>query len=116
MARGGKRAGAGRKKSSATVRTRAIADAAALDGGALPLDVLIAVMRYHYSGARAELAKGEDANQALLNASLNAAREAAKDAAPYMHPRLQAHEHSGPDGGALVIEVVKFGSDPAPGE
>lgn len=39
--------------------------------------------------------------------------EAAKAAAPYMHPRLANIEVAGKDGGALVIEIVRFGSDPA---
>lgn len=34
--------------------------------------------------------------------------EAAKAAAPYMHARIQSVEHTGKDGKALVIEVVKF--------
>lgn len=111
MAHGGRRSGAGRKKGAATQRTREIADQAASDGGALPLDVLIAVMRFHYGAANAELARGKEADvQALVN-SFDAAREAAKDAAPYIHPRLQAHEHKGPDDGPIRIEIVWLPSE-----
>ncbi len=35
---------------------------------------------------------------------------AAEKAAPYVHPKLAAVQHSGDDGGPLVIEIVKFSS------
>lgn len=106
MARGGARAGAGRKKGSTTQRTREIADKAASDGGVLPLDVLIAVMRFHFGEATTEITKGEEGNRPLLVESFECAREAAKDAAPYMHPRLQAIEHTGKDGGPMEHAVA----------
>lgn len=87
MARGGKRAGAGRKPGSATKRTREIADAAAAEG-VTPLEVMLKAMREHYDSER-----------------WDEAAAVAKDAAPYMHPKLAAIEHSGKDGGALQVII-----------
>jgi hypothetical protein len=39
--------------------------------------------------------------------------EAAKAAAPYVHPKLAAIEHSGPEGAPLTVEIVRFGADSA---
>jgi hypothetical protein len=74
---GGRRPGAGRKPGSATKKTREIAERAAADG-ITPLEVMIQAMRSHYEANR-----------------LDEAASIAKDAAPYMHPRLQAIQHSG---------------------
>ena len=89
--RGGRRAGAGRKKGSATRRTREIADAAATNG-ITPLEFLLAVMT---APSDHEDAKVQVAREAMRF-------DAAKAAAPYVHPRLQAVEHSGPDGRELI--------------
>ncbi len=70
MAKGGFRKGAGRKPGSANIKTREVADRAALEG-ITPLEYLIAVMRDD----------GQDTVRRL---------DAAKAAAPYMHPRLSA--------------------------
>jgi hypothetical protein len=91
---GGHRKNAGRKEGSATKRTREIADRAISDG-VTPLDVMLLVMRE-------EWARGETTN----------ALDAAKAAAPYIHPRLQAIEHTAQNGGALVpkrLEIVFVG-------
>jgi hypothetical protein len=85
MARGGSRSGAGRKKGSTTKRTREIAEQAFSDG-ITPLEVMLTAMRRH-----------AEAND------WDAAAEVAKNAAPYMHPKLAAVEHSGPDGEAIPI-------------
>ena len=69
-ARGGRRAGAGRKPGSATRKTREIADAAA-DTGITPLEYMLSLLRDK------DLAGAERF-------------EAAKAAAPYMHPRLSS--------------------------
>ena len=83
MPRGGKREGAGRKAGSLTTRTRAIADAA-LEGGLTPLDYMLAILRDE--------------------AAESARRDwAAEKAAPYVHPKLAAIEHSGPDGGPIEV-------------
>jgi hypothetical protein len=90
MARGGKRAGAGRKAGSATRRTREIADQAAAEG-ITPLEVMLKAMRFHVDAKR-----------------WDEAATVAKDAAPYVHPRLAAIEHAGPEGGPIEhsVEVV----------
>ena len=85
--RGGKREGAGRKNGSVTKRTREIAEAAIADG-LTPLEYLLSVMT-----------KDEDAARRL---------DAAKAAAPYVHPRLAAVEHSGKDGGPIVVKMDSF--------
>ncbi|MCZ7565173.1 MAG: hypothetical protein M5U08_16495 [Burkholderiales bacterium] len=77
MPRGGKRAGAGRKKESANRSQKTIAEAAAKTG-MLPLDVLLAVMR---TGVLPGRKKKVSANLQLY---------AAKEAANYCHARLQA--------------------------
>ena len=82
MPRGGKRAGAGRKKGSGTRRTRKTNQIAAQAAGAgvLPLQVMLEAMRECYEAR-------DLANAAKL----------ARDAAPYVHPRLTS---------------VKVGGDP----
>ena len=87
--RGGKREGAGRKKSSLTVKTRAIAEIA-IDEGITPLEVLLQAMRLLW------------ATQQLKEAA-----DIAKAAAPYVHAKLSSIEHSGVDGGPLVIERIE---------
>lgn len=81
--RGGKRAGAGRKAGSATKRTREIADNAAA-AGETPLEYMLRVMR---------------------DPSVEHERrdKMAASAAPYVHPKLAAIEHSGKDGGPIVM-------------
>lgn len=86
--RGGARKGAGRKKGSATKKTREIADRAA-EQGITPLEVMLGAMRDFWESGDKEKAAGF-----------------AKDAAPYMHPRLTAVEHTGTDGGAIKTDSV----------
>jgi len=83
MANGGVRKGAGRKEGSANVKTREIADKAALEG-ITPLEYLLEVMRNEIPQ--------EDETFVQLQAKR---LDAAKAAAPYIHPRLAAIEHSG---------------------
>jgi len=100
--RGGRRPGAGRKKGSATKRTRAIADRAAREG-ITPLEVMLKTMRALVAKAerlgRAKT-KPEKGSASPLELMVEAAA-VAKDAAPYMHPRLSAVEHSGPNKGPI---------------
>jgi hypothetical protein len=72
MARGGKRAGAGRKRGSVSKKTTEVAQRAA-ESGLTPLEYMLKVMR---------------------NSKAPAGRrdEMAKAAAPYMHPRLSSIE------------------------
>lgn len=97
--RGGKRSGAGRKAGSITKRTREIA-AAAMAEGITPLEFMLQVMR---APSDHEDPKVQIAREAMRF-------EAAKAAAPYIHPRLAAVEHTGPDGGAIAhthrVELV----------
>lgn len=82
--RGGARVGAGRKAGSATKKTREIADRA-LAEGISPLEFMLAVMR-----------NDSTHDDPRVQVQREAMRfEAAKAAAPYIHPRLQAIEHSG---------------------
>lgn len=67
-----------------TKRTRAIAEKAA-EEGITPLEVMLQIMRRDTTH---EDPKVEIAREAMVF-------EAAKAAAPYMHPRLNAVEHSG---------------------
>jgi len=89
MARGGKRAGAGRKPGTLTRLTREIAEKA-LTSTITPLEVLLGVMREAW-----------EANNKTLAATY------AKDAAPYCHPRLAAVAPSG----KVVREVTKMTDD-----
>lgn len=99
---GGARAGAGRKKGSATAKTREIADKAAAEG-ITPLEYMLEVMR-----------RPSDHEDEKIQLAREAMRfEAAKAAAPYMHPRLAAVEHTGPDGGAINHSLeVRFVGKP----
>jgi hypothetical protein len=95
--RGGARKGAGRKPGAATKRTRAIADHAAATG-LTPLEVMLGAMHALHKHANA-MSDGDEADMGGRKVGrlglLVSAAEVAKDAAPYMHPRLQAIEHSG---------------------
>lgn len=84
IGRGGSRKGAGRPKGAATKRTREIAERAA-EEGITPLEYMLNVMR-----------ADSDHEDPRVQAQREVLRfEAAKAAAPYMHPRLNAIEHSG---------------------
>lgn len=116
MASGGKRLGAGRKRGSATKRTREIAERA-LAEGITPLEVMLENMNFARTEAKRVLGMLIDSGTPLpekfneLGELLKfraMAQEAAKDAAPYMHPRLAAVEHTGKDGNALVVKVMRF--------
>jgi hypothetical protein len=75
MPRGGKREGAGRPEGAATVKTREIADKAALEG-VTPLEFMLSFMN--------------DQNEEMHHRL-----DAAKAAAPYVHPKLANIEHKG---------------------
>ena len=95
MARGGKRPGAGRPKGAVQRVTRE-ARAKAAASGVMPLDVMLEAMRAHHGAGQLDLAAA-----------------IAKEAAPYLHPRLAAVQHTGKDGSALVVEIVRFGESEA---
>lgn len=84
---GGRREGAGRKPGSKTKKTVDIALKAA-EEGITPLEYMLSILR--------------DPN------ALPERRDwAAEKSAPYMHPRLQAHEVSGKDGGPLEFSQIQ---------
>lgn len=95
--RGGRRPGSGRKKGSATKRTREIADKAAAEG-VTPLEYMLKIMR--------QPTEHEDPKVTIAREAL--AFEAAKAAAPYMHPRLAAVEHTGAEGQPLMPSAPIF--------
>ncbi|MDA1029761.1 MAG: hypothetical protein O3B41_12015 [Bacteroidetes bacterium] len=86
---GGKRPGAGRKKGvqnkvNAALRQKVMAD------GILPLEFILSIMR-----------DSKNPDEMRL--------EAAVKAAPFCHPRLQAIEHSGPEGDGIPQSIrVEF--------
>ena len=81
--RGGKRAGAGRKRGSQTKRTRMLAMTAAKKGLS-PIEVLLGAMRLLWT--QSERATDEELK---LKRAMEAA-SIAKDAAPYIHPRIMS--------------------------
>lgn len=92
---GGRRPGAGRKKGSATAKTREIADRAA-EEGITPLEYMLQIMR-----------RPSDHEDEKIQLAREAMRfEAAKAAAPYIHPRLAAVEHTGENGGPIQLGVT----------
>lgn len=95
--RGGKRPGSGRKKGSATTKTREIANRAAAEG-ITPLEYMLKVMRQDSAH--------EDPKIAIAREAMRF--EAAKAAAPYIHPRLAAVEHTGADGKDLTPPAPVF--------
>lgn len=129
MPRGGKREGAGRVAgvlSKKTIARRELADKA-LAEGKTPLEVMLGNMRHFDRLAEsaetaltelsqdkiAEMQPDEQFKYLLAEVKKAAglrdmAQTCARDAAPYLHPKLASVEHSGPDGGALVVEVVRF--------
>lgn len=101
MARGGARKGAGRKRGSASKKTAEIANRAA-QAGITPLEFMLNLLRE-------EPPADADAVTRVRYATLRF--EAAKAAAPYVHPRLNAVEHSGPGGSAIPHSIkVVFGA------
>lgn len=90
MGHGGPRKGAGRKRGALTRKTREIAEKAVATG-ITPLEVMMLAMRAHVKAKR-----------------LDQAAAIAKDAAPYMHPRLAAVQHSGPNGKPIAVAHLKL--------
>lgn len=93
MAHGGARNGAGRKKGQPT-KLNEKARKVALATGITPLDYMLSILR-------------DDEQPRELRF------EAAKAAAPYVHAKLAAVEHTGKDGGPIVIRATKEQRDAA---
>jgi hypothetical protein len=85
--RGGRREGAGRKPGSVS-KLDAEARRKAMEGGMMPLDYLLGIMRDQDQDARWRL-------------------DAAKAAAPYCHARLSSTELSGPNGSAVKVQTTR---------
>lgn len=86
----------GRQKGTPNKRTAATAKAAALiEAGESPLEFLTNVFRD-------------------VDTPLDVRVDAAKSAAPYVHARLSSIDISNKDGQPFVVEIVRFGDDPAP--
>lgn len=99
--RGGAREGAGRKPGSKNKRRVQIADKAAAKG-ITPIEVMLQAMREHHEFAL------ELEGMARLT-MLAEATDMAVKAAPFVHPRLQAVQHTGSGGGPLQANItVKF--------
>ena len=89
----------GRKKGKPAPKTsarKALAEKA-IAAGITPLEYMLEVMRTEIP---------ENADPLVKVRTKEVKFEAAKAAAPYIHPRLNAVEHSGPDGGAIKFEEV----------
>ena len=107
MPRGGHRENAGRKRGTPN-KASAARQAEVAASGVTPLEVMLDNMRFAHERAAEVLAKVLAGDQADEAETLNTfkellrlrqvAEECAKDAAPYVHPRLSAVRHSGPDG------------------
>ena len=78
----------GRPKGSRN-KTTIARDKAIADGGLTPLSFMLEVLR------------NPDSTQ-------EDKRWAAVAAAPFMHPRLAHRQYSGPDGGNIVVQIVRF--------
>jgi hypothetical protein len=135
MARGGKREGAGRPAGAITKRTREVAEKA-LATGQTPLDVMLDNMRHFQKVALDAEATLEGLSASEFSEQVDPAatpeeqfkfllaqvkktvglrsmaQECARDAAPYLHPKLSAIAHSGPNGGPIEF-VAKEQRDAA---
>jgi len=92
MARGGARPGSGRKPGVANKIHREIRERALADGAEMPLEYMLRVMR---------------------DATVGTPRrdDMAKAAAPYIHAKLANVQHTGANGGNILVEVVRY-ADP----
>jgi hypothetical protein len=88
MARGGKREGAGRPSGALTEKNRELAEKASTEG-LTPLEYMLEILRNEQADVKDRM-------------------WAAEKAAPYVHAKLASIEHSGKDGGPMVLEIVRF--------
>lgn len=132
---GGKRVGAGRRQGSLAKRTREVAEKAVAEGKT-PLEVMLDNMRHFQQVAldaetvlegltvaeftgKVTVETPEEQFKALLAQVKKTAgfrqmaQECARDAAPFMHPKLAAIEHTGANGGPIVVKASKEQRDAA---
>lgn len=108
---GGKRPGAGRPKGSKSKRTyeaMAILDAL----GVNPIENLARIAAGH--PIRAQIGLNKDNGDIIVEdviPTLEQQLAANKELAQYVAPKLKAIEHSGTDGGAIIIEKVSHAKD-----
>lgn len=88
MAHGGKREGSGRPQGSINERSREAGDRASQDG-LTPLEYMLSILRDE---------RADDKDRMW----------AAEKAAPYVHAKLASVEHSGKEGGPMVLEIIRF--------
>ena len=88
MPRGGTRPGAGRPRGSPN-KASAKREAEIESSGLTPLAYMLAILRDK-------------------DASTGDRRWAAATAAPFVHPRLAQQQFQGPDGGKIVVQIVRF--------
>ena len=97
--RGGRQKGTPNKATAARLKQ-------AEASGAMPLDVMLDAMRWHYSIALTERQKGGLADIGVITASLDSAADKAKDLAPYYHPRLTTVQSNVNLTGRLTLEQL----------
>lgn len=135
MAHGGKRQGAGRRSGAVAKRTREVAERALAEGKS-PLEVMLDNMRHfqqvaldaeatlegltvaEFAGKVTEETPEQQFKALLAHVKKTAgfrqmAQECARDAASYMHPKLATVEHTGANGGPIVIRASKEQRDAA---
>lgn len=86
--------------------TKGIVDEALASGKKLPLDIMLAIMEYHWAVAEKI---GATSNEELINAKITAMEKAGQWAvasAPYIHPRLQSTELKNPNGDAFAVRII----------
>jgi hypothetical protein len=86
---GGARPGAGRKPGSKNKVDREIRERALADSAEMPLEYMLRIMR----DTSTDNARRDDM---------------AKSAAPYIHAKLANVQHSGADGGNIIVQVMRF--------
>lgn len=102
MAHGGARPGAGRPEGqpglATTKKTKEIATQAVREG-VTPLEVSLILMRHYWTKAT------DTAGNIVDEVMAEKADAAGERAKPYLHPRLAAVAHSGPNGGPIDFRI-----------
>lgn len=84
-----------------------------LDGGLLPIEVMVSSMRWFMQESErawhsAEAERDKEKKEELLNSSMALRRSAiycAKEAAPFMHPRMAHVTHDAKEGTPFIIQL-----------
>lgn len=104
---GGSKPGAGRPQGTPNKVTQELRDKV-LASGKSPLEVMTYVMNEHLRAAEAlkEQVLVVDGRAVTRLSLLRQASDIAASAAPYLHPKLQTIEHSGPGGEAIPVSLT----------